>query len=174
MMHTLLKQTHIVEKLMAECISRMYGFLQLAEEQERIENDVLDSDLELTSAEARVLVTISNYMSNYAVAFGGRSSQDAEQATLNMVICDRELPEAVVCILAETMIGLVRKNHLILIAEPNSPVHSYVEGHEKAYHSENSLDPAYLSNVLSINPFASSGHSRSQMFSQYRPTETVS
>lgn len=177
MIHILLNQKTIVEKLMAESINRMYGLIDLAQEQVSIENDTLDSDLDLTSEESLTLHRISDYLTSYPVFLGGRSSVDAEQATVNMLIGDRDVPDLVTNLLSDILHTLVQKNHMVLTLEPNSPEHQYIESHEKAYFSDDSLDKVNLQELYpsKMGFIADTGHShRGEMFQTHNLSKTPS
>ena len=113
-----------LEVLVAECMSRMSDFSTLCEEQNRIDAGVIDSELELTTPQAKRLNGIHDAIIQYPSVLNP-AYPEALDATVGMLINDRELPAHVIASLREVVEGLVKKNGLILTAEPTVAAHVY-------------------------------------------------
>lgn len=177
----------LLEKIVAEAMSRMTDFSTLNMEQVKIEHDLIDSDLVLDTKEATLLREIAFNMVDYPVSIHMQAS-DPIDATVNMLVNDREVPLAAFAKLREVVDTLAKKNNLVLLAEPNAPVHIYDINPSDYYPSgmeELSMDmsgfpslsdPAGVLTIAdiaaSMNPFhLTGGGARGQMFSQLEVEE---
>ena len=114
-----------LEVLVAACITRMTDFSTLCEEKNRQDAELIDSDLELTSPQGKRLNAIYQALLTYPIEFN-QSRADSVDATVGMLINDREVPFFVIENLRTVVNRLVAKNGLVLTAEANTPAATYV------------------------------------------------
>lgn len=152
-----------LEVLVAECMNRMTDFHGLCEEKTRQEHGQIDSDLELTSPQARRLDAIHQSLLTYPVELNPARTT-AVDATVGMLVCDREVPFFVFENLREVLNRLVAKNGLILTAEPNAPAATYVSEDGVMLNSEALGD---------LTPRAYEGSGQAQQMAVRAPEGTV-